>query len=73
MLARIRDQDAKGPAIGMLRQFKLLMMRSMHEVFKAKGTIIIKIVQQVAVSIAHGGACKLGTNLASIMDRFGSS
>ena len=71
MLARIKDQDTKGPAAGMLRQLKLRMMRSTHEVFRAKGTIIIKIVQQVAVSIVCVGTCKLGTNLAPIMDRFG--
>merc|ERR1712157_8511 len=58
-------EERKGPAAGIIRQFKLLIRRSMHEVFRAKGAIIIKIVQQVTVGIIYGGIYKLGTNQAS--------
>jgi ABC-type multidrug transport system ATPase subunit len=60
-----------GPKAGILRQFKLLLKRSFREVFRGKGAIIIKIVQQVTLGIVYGGIYKLGTNQASIQDRIG--
>lgn len=59
------------PATNFLRQFKLLLMRSLNEVFRGKGAIIIKIVQQVTLGLVYGSIYHLGTDQSSIMDRFG--
>jgi len=55
----------------LLRQFKLLLTRAFAEVVRSKGTIIIKIVQQVSIAAIYGGIYKLGNNQGSIMDRIG--
>lgn len=58
-------------AASIFRQFKLLLGRSFKEVFRGKGSIIIKIVQQVTLGITYGGIYGLGNDQASIRDRFG--
>jgi len=60
-----------GPASGILRQFKLLLTRSLKEVSRGKGAIMIKLVQQVTLGLIYGGIYKVGNDQASIMDRFG--
>jgi hypothetical protein len=51
-----------GNQANIFRQFQLLLMRSLHEAFRAKGAIIIKIVQQVSLGIVYGGIYQLGNN-----------
>ena len=52
-------------------QFKLLAQRSLREVKRSKGVILIKIVQQVTTALIYGGIYSLGNDQASIQDRFG--
>lgn len=52
-------------------QFKLLLRRSLRENFRSKATLIIKTVQQVSLGLIYGGIYSLGSNQASIQDRFG--
>jgi len=60
-----------GPRASLLRQFKLLMKRSIQEAFRGKGVLILKTVQQVTIGLIYGGIYKLGKNQASIQDRYG--
>lgn len=60
-----------GPRANVLVQFRLLFKRSIREVFRGKAAIVIKIVQQVTTALIYGGIYSLGTNQASIQDRFG--
>lgn len=55
----------KGPAAGILRQFKLLLTRALKEVSRGKGAMIIKIVQQVTLGAIYGGIYKVGDNQVS--------
>lgn len=59
------------PAAGFLKQFGLLLKRSIREVFRSKTAIIIKIVQQTTIGLVYGGIYHLGNDQSSIMDRFG--
>ncbi|KAI2506887.1 ABC-2 type transporter [Fragilaria crotonensis] len=59
------------PKANLLRQFKLLLGRSLSETFRGKGAIIIKVVQQVTLGVIYGGIYKLKNNQASIQDRIG--
>ena len=59
------------PKANLLRQFKLLLGRSLSETFRGKGAIIIKVVQQVTLGVIYGGIYKLKNNQASIGDRIG--
>jgi ABC-type multidrug transport system ATPase subunit len=54
--------EKKGPAAGILRQFKLLLTRSFREVTRGKGSIIIKLVQQVSLGLIYGGIFKVGND-----------
>ena len=67
----IKSGSGKGPKANVLRQFRLLFKRSIREVFRGKTTIILKLVQQFTTAIIYGGIYSLGTNQASIQDRFG--
>ena len=67
----VRSESGRGPRANVLRQFRLLFKRSMREVFRGKVTIILKLVQQLTTAIIYGGIYSLGTNQASIQDRFG--
>eukprot|EP00978_Attheya_sp_CCMP212_P039754 scaffold209912_cov54-Attheya_sp.AAC.2 len=62
---------ASRPASGLIRQFKILLNRSFHEVLRGKGAIVIKLVQQVTLGMIYGGIYSLGNNQASIQDRIG--
>jgi ABC-type multidrug transport system ATPase subunit len=59
------------PNANMLTQFQLLMSRSFREIKRAKATLIIKAVQQVTLALVYGGIYSLGSDQASIQDRFG--
>ena len=48
------------------RQFRLLLTRSLDEVFRGKGAIIIKTVQQVTLGLIYGGIYQLGMNQVSL-------
>mmetsp|Transcript_26352 Transcript_26352/g.39923 ORF Transcript_26352/g.39923 Transcript_26352/m.39923 type:complete len:744 (+) Transcript_26352:1702-3933(+) len=55
-----------------LTQFRLLLQRSLREIFRSKTTIIIKVVQQVMLGLIYGSIYKLNTNnQASVQDRLG--
>mmetsp|Transcript_19787 Transcript_19787/g.32819 ORF Transcript_19787/g.32819 Transcript_19787/m.32819 type:complete len:673 (+) Transcript_19787:128-2146(+) len=60
-----------GPKANILRQFKLLLSRSLRETMRGKAAIIIKVVQQLSLGLIYGGIYKLGNNQASIQDRIG--
>lgn len=64
-------RGADRPAANILQQFRLLMTRSLREVFRGKGAMAIKIVQQVTLGLVYGGIYHLGMDQSSIMDRFG--
>ena len=59
------------PRANIVRQFQLLMKRALMEAFRGKGVLILKTVQQVTVGLIYGAIYKLGTNQASIQDRYG--
>ena len=59
------------PRANIVRQFQLLMKRALTEAFRGKGVLILKTVQQVTVGLIYGGIYNLGTNQASIQDRYG--
>jgi len=60
-----------GPKANIFVQFKLLAQRSLREVKRSKGVILIKIVQQVTTALIYGGIYSLGNDQSSIQDRFG--
>ncbi|KAL7580267.1 hypothetical protein ACA910_013002 [Epithemia clementina (nom. ined.)] len=59
------------PKSGLLTQFRLLFGRSFREVTRGKTAIFVKLFQQITVAIIYGGIYSIGTNQASIQDRFG--
>jgi len=61
----------RGPRVNIFKQFRLLLSRSLHESFRGKATIAIKVVQQVTLGLIYGGIYSLGNNQASIQDRIG--
>ncbi|KAL7544685.1 hypothetical protein ACHAWF_008054 [Thalassiosira exigua] len=70
-MKHIVDRTHVHPGTNIFRQLKLLLGRSLQELFRAKAANIIKIIQQVTLGIVYGGIYKLGDDQASIMDRFG--
>jgi ABC-type multidrug transport system permease subunit len=63
--------DASPRRASLFVQFKLLLLRSLRENFRSKSTLIIKTVQQVSLGLIYGTIYQLGSNQASIQDRFG--
>jgi ABC-type multidrug transport system ATPase subunit len=63
--------DQSAPKASLFLQTTLLLKRSLREVFRGKTAIIIKSVQQITMAIIYGGIYQLGSNQASIQDRFG--
>uniref|UniRef100_A0A7S0CAU6 ABC transporter domain-containing protein n=1 Tax=Proboscia inermis TaxID=420281 RepID=A0A7S0CAU6_9STRA len=59
------------PAANIFKQFRLLMVRSLQEVFRGKATLLIKVTQQITLGLIYGGIYQLGNNQASIQDRVG--
>jgi ABC-2 type transporter len=60
-----------GPRASVFVQFRLLLSRSLREVFRGKVTIMLGLVRQISTALIFGGIYNLGTNQASIQDRFG--
>ncbi len=66
--------EKKGPAAGIVRQFKLLFTRALKEVSRGKAAIIIKVVQQVTLGLIYGGIYKVGNSqVRSIQNNIDSS
>eukprot|EP00968_Pinguiococcus_pyrenoidosus_P013180 scaffold1187_cov258-Pinguiococcus_pyrenoidosus.AAC.24 len=69
--------DAESEAVveaqqaSMAEQYKLLFLRSMREVSRAKLPFFIKTMQQLSTAIIYGGIYKLSDSQKSIQDRFG--
>eukprot|EP00584_Thalassiosira_punctigera_P008055 CAMPEP_0172542170 /NCGR_PEP_ID=MMETSP1067-20121228/12831_1 /TAXON_ID=265564 ORGANISM="Thalassiosira punctigera, Strain Tpunct2005C2" /NCGR_SAMPLE_ID=MMETSP1067 /ASSEMBLY_ACC=CAM_ASM_000444 /LENGTH=731 /DNA_ID=CAMNT_0013328349 /DNA_START=37 /DNA_END=2232 /DNA_ORIENTATION=+ len=70
-MKHIIDRSAAHPGTNILRQFKLLMGRSVQELLRGKAAIIIKVMQQVSLGLIYGGIYTFDDSQASIMDRFG--
>jgi hypothetical protein len=60
-----------GPRASIFTQFGLLFKRSFREAFRGKLVLFVKMAQQVSTAVIYGGIYNLGTNQASIQDRFG--
>jgi ABC-type multidrug transport system ATPase subunit len=55
-----------------IKQFRLLLKRSIQEIVRGKTTIILKLIQQVTTAFIYGSIYSVNTNnQASIRDRFG--
>jgi hypothetical protein len=68
---RFSPRTGHGPRANLLVQFNLLFKRSIREIARGKVAIILKLVQQISTGLIYGGIYNLGTNQASIQDRFG--
>ncbi|EJK47315.1 hypothetical protein THAOC_33977 [Thalassiosira oceanica] len=68
---RIVGGTRSHPGANIMRQFSLLLRRSLKEIFRGKAAIIIKVMQQVSLGLIYGGIYTLGLDQSSIMDRFG--
>ena len=64
-MKHIVDKAAAHPGTNILRQFKLLLGRSVQELLRGKAAILIKIVQQVSLGAIYGGIYTLGENQVS--------
>lgn len=62
---------SRKPRSSMFVQFRLLLQRSFREITRGKLILFVKLVQQVTTALIYGGIYSLGTNQASIQDRFG--
>jgi ABC-type multidrug transport system ATPase subunit len=70
-LRRFLPRRRGGPSASILKQFQLLLRRSLRESTRGKGLLVLKAVQQITTGFIYGGIYKLGNNQASIQDRFG--
>lgn len=68
---RYSARSVSGPRANLFVQFRLLLKRSLREVLRGKATIILGLVRQISTALIFGGIYTLGTNQASIQDRFG--
>jgi ABC-type glutathione transport system ATPase component len=68
---RFASNIGHGPKANLLVQFRLLFKRSIREVIRGKVALILKLVQQISTALIYGGIYGLGTNQASIQDRYG--
>lgn len=68
---RFSAHSVSGPRANIFVQFRLLLKRSLREVFRGKVAIILGLVRQISTALIFGGIYNLGTNQASIQDRFG--
>jgi ABC-type multidrug transport system ATPase subunit len=59
------------PKVGMVQQFRLLLVRSFRERLRAKSLIMVKAIQNCVIGLIYGSIYNLGTNQASIQDRIG--
>jgi ABC-type multidrug transport system permease subunit len=70
-LQRFSSGLSHRPRSSLLTQFRLLLQRSFREISRGKLVLFVKLVQQVTTALIYGGIYSLGTNQASIQDRFG--
>jgi ABC-type multidrug transport system ATPase subunit len=70
-IVRYSSDQQFGPKASLARQCKLLFGRALQQLSRGKATIILKVVQQITTALIYGGIYNLGTNQASIQDRFG--
>lgn len=63
--------DRLSRKVNIFKQFRLLLSRAFKQIMRGRASFIIKLVQQVVMSIIYGGIYKLGDNQASVMDRIG--
>ena len=70
-MVRFAPNSVSGPRASIFVQFRLLLQRSLREVFRGKVTIILGLVRQISTALIFGGIYSIGTNQASIQDRFG--
>jgi hypothetical protein len=68
---RFSAHTVNGPRANIFVQFRLLLNRALREVFRGKVAIILGFVRQISTALIYGGIYSLGTNQASIQDRFG--
>jgi ATP-binding cassette subfamily G (WHITE) protein 1 len=61
------DSLRKGPKASLLKQFRLLLNRSIREAFRGKGAILLKVVQQVTIGLVYGGIYSLGNNQVRVL------
>lgn len=61
-MQRYTGEAGMGPKAGILKQFKLLLTRSLRENFRGKTQLIIKTVQQVSLGLIYGGIYTMGSN-----------
>ena len=59
------------PKVNVLKQIKLLAKRSWNEVFRARTSLIIQAMTQLATAGIYGVLYKLKDNGAGVFDRFG--
>ena len=70
-LQRFSSGLGRRPRSSLLTQFRLLLQRSFREITRGKLVLFVKLVQQVTTALIYGGIYSLGSNQASIQDRFG--
>jgi ABC-2 type transporter len=71
IVQRLSGGGVHGPRANIFIQFRLLLKRSLCEVFRGKVAIVLGFVRQISTALIYGGIYHLGTNQASIQDRFG--
>jgi ABC-2 type transporter len=71
IVQRLSGRGVHGPRANLFVQFRLLLKRALCEVFRGKLTIVLGFVRQISTALIYGGIYHLGTNQASIQDRFG--
>ena len=57
-----QNKSRRSPAANIIRQFRLLLGRSLRETFRGKASLIIKVVQQIMLATIYGGIYKLKDN-----------
>jgi hypothetical protein len=71
VIKRYSARGVSGPRASIFVQFRLLLNRSLREVCRGKVAIILGLVRQISTALIFGGIYNLGTNQASVQDRFG--
>lgn len=67
----IVDADMRGPRASLFTQCRLLFLRAFRGVFRSKSLMFMKLVQQITMAVIYGGIYTIGSDQASIQDRFG--
>ena len=68
----LSQNNVRRPKSDSWTQFRLLFHRSFREITRGKTAILVMLTRQITVALIHGTIySRLGTNQASIQDRFG--